>query len=1389
MFKKIITLTLTIMLLIPVNFIISVSADTTFYDFIDHASNAQWSSGAGVLPFPGDPSDSRGFTRYVYNARLEDGSTWSRVLETHPQWVSGGWIMGVYPQQTVPSNTQLTVRVGFLYGATGTDGVRFEVYFDEYRGIGAAPQRHIILRKVATLDGSLDLITVDLDSIAGKKGSFILYVYALKTSNRDWAVWTEARIEAKSKPDLVVTDIWESGSLIHYKVKNIGNAPTTAKSFCNSLSVDGTLVAEHCVAQVLQPGQEVEGVFNYAWQSVSGEYDMKVCADSRQSIEESNEGNNCLEERWKIENFPDLIIAEVKFDMKSGLIGYVLKNVGKEVAKKGYSTTLYVNQREVAHDPVNVDLPPGGIYQSWFKDYKMPGDISITVKVCADNYNQVKESDEGNNCMESSLDAVPPSVTATHSPANVTTRDRVEFSAAATDDVGVVRIVIYLNKTMVRECAPPLRNPQDGKYYCTYEEGPFRAGVLHLIVEAFDPSGNKGVYEEDIDVTIYIHPLPPPPPPPIQQCQISGKIYGFRYAADTLKIRVCEAEQICAYSSNPITGERVWSCHNQCKMVRPGPEGLGIGWTYSWVEYADVRYVRHMDTAPESKLHEYSIIVSCTGEYLLEPVYSPCSDLTPACQCPWRGSWDASKGSYVRMDGRNQEGYDFTFRPLDTTIPSVTITFSNERPTIGETVEVIVEVRDAAEIKYIDLAIFDILYVDGSSGTPIVYRFLQSTFTQYYFDSAQGVYVAIVRWRVPNNIVEVAFNATACDDCGNWRMVPLKRLKFAGCPVIDFDFGDSGGRLMRSDFPIFGLPDEDGDGLSDCWENAAMDAVKPYIEMDEEEGLSESNSQHRVAFFVRVTPYTSYGHTDPTHILFFFVTTWSHDFGRLDLPEKIQEILGLAHPGDTEPIVMAWRIVDEHSLYLEYVYIGAHGLCNKHQDLWSPWYASSNTAPYCDPLKNVAGTQTLSSSLHFKDNRLYLYISEDKHATYPSCYVCENVYLVSTTNPALTECYESGSNFLGCMGSLANFVGMYLTILTGCLMGACPPELTMLLIGLAPVGIEMFTQGLLGLFFGGLVALISDALENDERGSQAATWSLPDLLDIAGDSMYGSTTRRLDFEGDGFHYWVEYSVEVDTSEPYSRERPHVRIKVLRDHIEDEATDSWGDSEEVIMIVTGFSIHPGGVDVWRVLECYDGDADEGESEWVSDSLRRRYEGNWCTRGSTDVVFEGEVDASYIIGFVVTLIEDDGEDDDLNDIGEDLRQAVEEMLRPVVEFPTCEGEILRISAAIGEDCGGRKRFRGSEPILLNAYNVGEPERLVLNNLDGSEHALGGRELASLDSFPGESVVGILINQEYKFCGGTGKRSSDCASSILSNLDNVPTKLHCTLSHEDPECYEEG
>ena len=396
----------------PPSRMLKISSGTTVYDFIAHAPEAQWSSGAGALPFPGDPSDSRGFARYVINALLEDGSTWSKVLETHPQWVAGGWIMGVYPQQTVPPNSQLTVRIGFLSGATGTDGAEFDVYFDEYRGMNVAPLRHTILSKVATLDGKLDLITEDLSFIAGKKGNFVLRVYAGKTSNRDWAVWAEAKIETKPLPDLVITDVWESGGLVHYKVKNVGDAPTTptgmpAKSFCNCLSIDGEQVVKHCITQVLQPGQEVEGVFDYAWKPTPGEHVVKVCADCEQNIEESNEGNNCLEEKWLKENLPDLVIDEIICDRNNSLIGYVLKNVGGEVAKGNHSTTLYVDGKEVAHDPVGVDLKPGDVFKSWFRNYEWPECRNITVKVCADNFNQVKESDEGNNCLEKTCISYP----------------------------------------------------------------------------------------------------------------------------------------------------------------------------------------------------------------------------------------------------------------------------------------------------------------------------------------------------------------------------------------------------------------------------------------------------------------------------------------------------------------------------------------------------------------------------------------------------------------------------------------------------------------------------------------------------------------------------------------------------------------------------------------------------------------------------------------------------------------------------------------------------------------------------------------------------------------------------------------------------------------------
>jgi len=172
-----------------------LAADTVFYDFIAQAASASWSSAAGNLSFPGSETDSCGFALYRNNWQLEDNKTWARVLETHPQWVSNGWIMGVYPQVTVPFNAEIKVTVGFIKGATGSDGVIFEVRFEEFRGLTQAPQVYPILSHTATYDGNLDSLTASLGSVAGKTGHFILYVNAGQSSGQDWAVWAEAKIE------------------------------------------------------------------------------------------------------------------------------------------------------------------------------------------------------------------------------------------------------------------------------------------------------------------------------------------------------------------------------------------------------------------------------------------------------------------------------------------------------------------------------------------------------------------------------------------------------------------------------------------------------------------------------------------------------------------------------------------------------------------------------------------------------------------------------------------------------------------------------------------------------------------------------------------------------------------------------------------------------------------------------------------------------------------------------------------------------------------------------------------------------------------------------------------------------------------------------------------
>jgi len=170
------------------------------YDFVANAaSGITWKNSVGtVLPFPGTGSENTGFVRYVNSpsSKMEDGSTPSRCLETHPNWITNGTITGTYlnlpSSYTAQSSDHFHATVGFLNGAkSGANdaNVAFKVWFrSSTSGNHSWTNNH-------AYNGSLVNIDIDLGSYAGQHGDFILEVDALNPSaSRDWACWSSAAI-------------------------------------------------------------------------------------------------------------------------------------------------------------------------------------------------------------------------------------------------------------------------------------------------------------------------------------------------------------------------------------------------------------------------------------------------------------------------------------------------------------------------------------------------------------------------------------------------------------------------------------------------------------------------------------------------------------------------------------------------------------------------------------------------------------------------------------------------------------------------------------------------------------------------------------------------------------------------------------------------------------------------------------------------------------------------------------------------------------------------------------------------------------------------------------------------------------------------------------------
>ena len=114
---------------------------------------------------------------------------------------------------------------------------------------------------------------------------------------------------AATAPDLVITDIWIKVDNVYYKIMNQGT--TQSRGSRAYLYVDGLYMDNH-YSETLVPGEERTemfgkykwvykidtGVANISYEDAPTQYEIRVCADDKSDIIESNEDNNCKGIIW-----------------------------------------------------------------------------------------------------------------------------------------------------------------------------------------------------------------------------------------------------------------------------------------------------------------------------------------------------------------------------------------------------------------------------------------------------------------------------------------------------------------------------------------------------------------------------------------------------------------------------------------------------------------------------------------------------------------------------------------------------------------------------------------------------------------------------------------------------------------------------------------------------------------------------------------------------------------------------------------------------------------------------------------------------------------------------------------------------------------------------------
>ena len=189
---------------------------------------------------------------------------------------------------------------------------------------------------------------------------------------------------------------------ISFRVTNVGNG--TAQNHYDNLSIDGVPI-QSFEAGPLKPGENYTR--NYIYNDTASNQTIRVCSDSMDEINESNENNNC-KSISPPPMVPDLNITSLSylpkepFDGQKINISFRVTNLGNGTAQNHYDNLSIdggVPNQSFEAGP----LKPGES-RTW--DYPYTGAGNHTVQACSDSMDEINELDENNNCMDRPLNFV-----------------------------------------------------------------------------------------------------------------------------------------------------------------------------------------------------------------------------------------------------------------------------------------------------------------------------------------------------------------------------------------------------------------------------------------------------------------------------------------------------------------------------------------------------------------------------------------------------------------------------------------------------------------------------------------------------------------------------------------------------------------------------------------------------------------------------------------------------------------------------------------------------------------------------------------------------------------------------------------------------------------------